>query len=308
VGVLQVQVSNPGTIPATLTGLVISAGGSGNDQAGIANVQVYLDANGNGVADGGESILGTGTYNGDNGTASITINSEVPANSNESLLVVYNLSTSAGIGTYQASINLGGMSGTSANGNVQFTGYPLMGAVITVAHATNTPTPTSTNTAVPTVTPTATATRSWTPMPTVTSTNTPMPTNTSIPTATWTDVPTSTPIPTSTPSFTSTVVLTPTYTQQPGITHPILYPNPSDGTQPVSIRIPGRNGTSDVKVQIFTVSFRLVQQEVFPQVPAGTDVPVTLTDKWGHPLASGLYYVTVTVDGKRTVCKLIILK
>jgi hypothetical protein len=63
-----------------------------------------------------------------------------------------------------------------------------------------------------------------------------------------------------------------------------------------------------VTVQIFTVAFRLVQQQVFDQVPAGTDVSIELKDKSGKPLASGLYYVVVTVDGNRMIGKLVILR
>jgi hypothetical protein len=61
-------------------------------------------------------------------------------------------------------------------------------------------------------------------------------------------------------------------------------------------------------VQIFTVAFRLVQQQVFEQVPLGTDVPVELKDKAGKPLASGLYYVVVTIDKTKKIAKLMILK
>jgi hypothetical protein len=61
-------------------------------------------------------------------------------------------------------------------------------------------------------------------------------------------------------------------------------------------------------VQIFTVAFRMVQQQVFEQVPAGTDVQIELKDKTGKPLASGLYYVAVTIDGQRSIGKLMILR
>jgi len=76
----------------------------------------------------------------------------------------------------------------------------------------------------------------------------------------------------------------------------------------VSIHVPGRNGTTDIKVQIFTLAFRMVKEQVFKQTPVGTDVPVNLNDKGGTPLASGLYYVVVTSDGKQTVGKLLILR
>jgi hypothetical protein len=110
--------------------------------------------------------------------------------------------------------------------------------------------------------------------------------------------------------------LTATATEQPGIEKPIVYPNPSDGTQPANIHIPGRTGTADVTVQIFTVAFRMVQQRVFTQVPAGTDIQIELKDKTGKPLASGQYYVVVLLGGNpstssgqgRTIGKLLIIR
>jgi hypothetical protein len=88
----------------------------------------------------------------------------------------------------------------------------------------------------------------------------------------------------------------------------VIYPNPSTGSGQAQIHIPGRTGASDIKVQIFTLAFRLVQQEVFREIPVGTDIQIALKDKWGHPLASGLYYVVVTIDGKRTIGKLLITR
>jgi hypothetical protein len=90
--------------------------------------------------------------------------------------------------------------------------------------------------------------------------------------------------------------------------HPVIYPNPSDGTQPIHILVPGRAGTAEVTIRIFTLAFRLVQQQKFEQVPLGTNKQVELKDRAGKPLASGLYYVVVTIDSKRTVEKLLILQ
>ena len=408
-GVLQVQVNNPGTIPATLTSLVITAAGSANDQTGISSVQVYVDTNGNGVVDTGDSLLGSGAYNADNGTATITINNVVPAGTNENLLVVDNFSSSAGNGTYQAMINAGGISGTSANGNVQFTGLPVMGAVVTVVH----PTPVPTDTPTTTSTPTPTQTTSFTPTPPIltvalgsngpsNSTQQPgasniavlqiqvtnssavpatltnlvltasgsgndntgissvlvyvdgngngaldtgdtllgspvsysadngtityalndtVPAGTSVdylviddftstapngtyqasinaggisgtsangnvqftglpvsgavvtitrliptPTATLTPTFTATPVPSLTPTATFTV----TATHRPSTGTVVVYPNPADGTQPVSIYIPGRTGTSDITVQIFTMAFRMVSSRCFSRFRLGS--------------------------------------
>ena len=63
-----------------------------------------------------------------------------------------------------------------------------------------------------------------------------------------------------------------------------------------------------MRIQIFTVAFREVQNETIPNLPAGTSkVPVPLVDREGKPLANGLYYVLITANGKRWVLKLLIL-
>jgi hypothetical protein len=310
--VLQVNVDNPSAATVTLTGLTLSAAGSGDDLTGVDSVQVYLDANNDGILDAGETLLGTAGYNANDGQAVLVLNQVIGGMGDVNLLVVYNLSLGAPEGTYQANLNAGAMSATSANGNVGFSGLPVTGAILTVMHPTATVTLTPTT--VPSATSTATFTRTFTPVPTDTPSSTPVPTNTPVPTATPTASTTPTPSPSLTatpsasPTTTSTLTLTATATEQPGIENPILYPNPSDGTQPVSIHVPGRTGTADVTVQIFTVAFRLVQQKMFELVLAGTDVQIDLKDKSGQPLASGLYYVVVMVDGKRTVSKLLVLK
>jgi hypothetical protein len=61
-------------------------------------------------------------------------------------------------------------------------------------------------------------------------------------------------------------------------------------------------------VEIFTSSFRKVKDQFFPQVPAGTDVTVELTDRSGNPLASGLYYIVVITDQGKYIGKLLLLR
>jgi hypothetical protein len=66
-------------------------------------------------------------------------------------------------------------------------------------------------------------------------------------------------------------------------------------------------GNGTVKVEIFTVAFRKVLTKTFENVLPGQSVPVTLTDNWGRPLAGGIYYVVVTVDGHRLITKLLVI-
>jgi hypothetical protein len=97
-----------------------------------------------------------------------------------------------------------------------------------------------------------------------------------------------------------------TDTPVPGGDKLILYPNPLKTSEPVHIVMPGRTQSSDVTVKIYTVAFRLVQQQAFAQVPAGAEITVEMKDRTGKPLASGLYYVVVNTDGLRYIAKLII--
>jgi len=99
-------------------------------------------------------------------------------------------------------------------------------------------------------------------------------------------------MPTATPSATLSVTVTPTSTPLAGI---VIYPNPSDGTVPPRLVVPLRSATN-VKVKIFTLSFRKVWETQYSDTPPGRDVLLPLTDKWGTNLANGLYYVVVSTD------------
>ena len=116
-----------------------------------------------------------------------------------------------------------------------------------------------------------------------------------------------TPTPTFSPTSTQSPTETPSLTPVP-VSIPVVYPNPADGTEPVRLRPPAYLGVSDVKVRLFTLAFRKVQENTYSQVPAGTDVPISLTDKWGKPLASGLYYVVVNTTQGRSIAKFLIIR
>ncbi len=197
---------------------------------------------------------------------------------------------------------------------------------------TNTPTATPSNTATATLTASSTASSS----PTFTSSSTPTftPTDTSVhtptdtasptmsltPTATLTEsaTPTFTPFntltatPSSTPTGLSTFTPTPSSspTSLPPTKGPggvVVYPNPVTGSN-ANVLPPTYSGTADVRAEIFTIAFRKVLDETFSNLPAGTAVTLTLDDQWGHPLANGLYYVVITVNGKHSVAKLLVLR
>jgi hypothetical protein len=63
-----------------------------------------------------------------------------------------------------------------------------------------------------------------------------------------------------------------------------------------------------VRLQVFTVNFRMMIDVTFKNVMVGESLSVTLTDSRGKPLANGVYYIVVYVDGKRLIAKLVVLR
>jgi len=172
--------------------------------------------------------------------------------------------------------------------------------------ATATSTASRTFTVTATSTPTSTATSSFTPTPTLT----PSATTSKTWTPSFTPSATASLTPSLTPSVTPTYTLPPTLTRTPtppANTTVIIYPNPVTGPT-INVLPPAYEGTQAVRVEIFTLAFRRVVDETFPAVPNGTAVAVELKDRWGRPLAEGVYYVVVTVDGRRSTGKLLILR
>jgi hypothetical protein len=140
----------------------------------------------------------------------------------------------------------------------------------------------------PTATPTFTSSSTWTPTVNQTLTATPTPTLTS--TALMT--------PTATPSLTPT----PAESSPPFI----LWPNPSHG-EAVTVN-PGLTGLSDVRVQVFTTAYRKVQDQLFPQMAPGMILAIKPYDKWGTPLANGLYYLVLTSNKGRWIGKWLVTR
>ncbi|HTC21129.1 MAG TPA: hypothetical protein VK859_09795, partial [bacterium] len=125
-------------------------------------------------------------------------------------------------------------------------------------------------------------------------------------TPTFTNTATNSPTSTFTPVATATNTHTPTATL-PGNPVVVVYPNPVTGPT-VNVLPPAYTGTADVRIEIFTLGFRKVQDHIYSNIPDGTPVVVELVDRFGTPLANGLYYVVVTVDGHRSIAKLLILR
>jgi hypothetical protein len=119
---------------------------------------------------------------------------------------------------------------------------------------------------------------------------------------------------TATNTITSTITSTPTVTKTatkaitPGATPTLgIYPNPPTGGT-VNILPPPYNGISDVRIELFTVAFRKIQDITRKDIPSGVSVSINLTDRKGQSLARGIYYVVVTTNAGRSIGKLLLLQ
>lgn len=119
-------------------------------------------------------------------------------------------------------------------------------------------------------------------------------------------------VPTCTPTITPTPVPTATPYVVQALPPPVIYPNPVTIGNSFNLQFP-MSGVSDVKLQLFTLAFRKVQDQTLHQLNPGgpcrcVTMPVTIADNWGNNLSNGLYYVVETsVDGV-FMQKLLILK
>ncbi len=172
---------------------------------------------------------------------------------------------------------------------------------------TSTTTPTPTHTMTWSVTPTSTSTATWTPSPTATWTSTFTATWSFTPS--WTNTPSPTFSPTATATWTATESPTSTVTQAPTALpgHVGIYPNPAPGPT-VNILPPAYTGTANIRVEVFTLAFRKVQDNDYPDWPSGMVIRLNLTGRKGNELANGVYYVVVTVNGQRSIGKLLVLR
>jgi FlgD Ig-like domain len=90
---------------------------------------------------------------------------------------------------------------------------------------------------------------------------------------------------------------------------PVVFPNPVQGPGPATLQFNLPNPASQVQVKLFTTAFRRVRETSLGAEPAGFfQVPLTLRDDRGTPLANGLYYVVVSTPRGFSVARLLILR
>jgi hypothetical protein len=89
----------------------------------------------------------------------------------------------------------------------------------------------------------------------------------------------------------------------------VVYPNPVAGPGPVTLQISLTSPAGQIRISLYTAAFRKVNETTLGPLPAGTTkVTLNLTDRFGTPLANGLYYVVVHVNGQRFTTKLLVLR
>jgi hypothetical protein len=77
----------------------------------------------------------------------------------------------------------------------------------------------------------------------------------------------------------------------------------------VKLNIPSLGVPTDVKVQVFSESFRKVRDLTYQRVNPGSDITLDLVDKAGTSLSNGFYYLAVTPSGQgRSILKLIVTR
>ncbi len=86
-----------------MEGMVFQAMGTGDDSAGVQKIEVWYDSDNDTIREDTDILLGTGTFNGDDGTAAVTFSTPLDFSiyQNKDLFVVVTYSPSAPAGTYR---------------------------------------------------------------------------------------------------------------------------------------------------------------------------------------------------------------
>ncbi len=86
---------------------------------------------------------------------------------------------------------------------------------------------------------------------------------------------------------------------------PLVYPNPVTSSV-AAIQLPMINAVN-VKVQVYTLSFREIKTVSFPQV-TGNSFTMEMVDKVGAQLANGVYYFAIQANGQHWTNKVLVLR
>lgn len=120
--------------PVTLTQVVLHGSGTGHEVSGLVGVELWLDADADGLVSGGEPRLAVGTFSADDGPLTLALNQAVQVGPALHLLATYSLSqTPIGAETFRLSFNPAqDLTFTSPSGAVQVEGGSVTGGFVTV--------------------------------------------------------------------------------------------------------------------------------------------------------------------------------
>jgi hypothetical protein len=89
---------------------------------------------------------------------------------------------------------------------------------------------------------------------------------------------------------------------------PVFYPNPITTGNTAKVRI-ALDAPGWIQIKVFTLSFRKIYEETFPDLPAETlDLPLDLGRFTGAVPANGLYYLSVKTQNRHWNVKFMILR
>jgi uncharacterized repeat protein (TIGR01451 family) len=109
-----------GPVPINVQSLTLRAAGTGNDATDLSQVELWWDQDSDGTLDAGEPLLGSGTYNADNGTVTLAIGAAYPLEQfiPMHVLVTYDLSAAIrNLKTFSLSLNPADVSARTADTN-----------------------------------------------------------------------------------------------------------------------------------------------------------------------------------------------
>lgn len=132
IGALQLRLVAD-TEPVTVTSVTLHASGSGNDATGIANVELFLDGDGDGTVGPGEPSLGTGTFGADDGSVTFNLTQVVQVGPAVHLLARVTMSNSpVGGETFRLGLDpTADVAITSGTAAVVVSGVAVDGALLT---------------------------------------------------------------------------------------------------------------------------------------------------------------------------------
>ncbi len=78
---------------ATLNSVTLKSTGTGNDALDLSKLKLYLDANGNGKIDAGETALAQGKFSADNGETTLTLTTPLTLSSSSKFLVAVDINS-----------------------------------------------------------------------------------------------------------------------------------------------------------------------------------------------------------------------